>query len=71
MWRGLLAAPLLSALSLARSEEVARAGTVNPSETEATLPGTWRVNSGADFDRDNTVPVLVGGRKAHRAEPAQ
>jgi hypothetical protein len=37
--RGLLAAPLLAALSLALSDEAARAGTINPSETELTLPG--------------------------------
>ena len=37
--RGLLAAPLLASLSLALSDEAARAGTINPSETEVTLPG--------------------------------
>jgi hypothetical protein len=36
---GLLAAPMLAALSLALSDEAARAGTINPSETEVTLPG--------------------------------
>ena len=30
---------LLAALSLALLDEAARAGTINPSETEATLPG--------------------------------
>jgi hypothetical protein len=118
--RGLLAAPLLAALSLAWSNEAARAGTINPSETEVTLAGaikwggwvagspphsgematlyggldnpgpylvlmkwypgymsaphtyatdrlslvlsgTWWVNSGPDFDPDNTVPVPAGG----------
>jgi len=118
--RGLLVAPLLAALSLALSDEAAIAGTINPSETQITLPGaikwddwvaglpphsgematlyggldkpgpylvlmkwypgymsaphtyatdrlslvlsgTWWVNSGADFDPDNTVPVPAGG----------
>jgi hypothetical protein len=118
--RGLLAAPLLAALSLALSNETARAGTINPSETEVMLPGaikwggwvagspahsgematlyggldnpgpylvlmkwypgymsaphtyatdrlslvlsgTWWVNSGADLDPDNTIPVPAGG----------
>jgi hypothetical protein len=118
--RGLLVAPLLAALSLALSDEAALAGTINPSETQITLPGaikwdgwiagspprsgematlhggldkpgpylvlmkwypgymsaphtyatdrlslvlsgTWWVNSGADFDPDNAVPVPAGG----------
>jgi hypothetical protein len=117
--RGLLVAPLLAALSLALSDEAAIAGTINPSETQITLPGaikwgdwvaglpphsgevatlyggldkpgpylvlkrypgymspphtyatdrlslvlsgTWWVNSGADFDPDNTLPVSAGG----------
>jgi hypothetical protein len=118
--RGLLVAPFLAALSLALSHEAAIAGTINPSETQITLPGaikwgdwvaglpphsgetatlyggldkpgpylvlmkwypgymsaphtyatdrlslvlsgTWWVNSGADFDPDNTVPVPAGG----------
>jgi hypothetical protein len=118
--RGLLVAPLLAALSLALSDETALAGTINPSETQITLPGaikwdgwiagspprsgematlyggldkpgpylvlmkwypgymsaphtyatdrfslvlsgTWWVNSGADFDPENTVPVPAGG----------
>ena len=37
--RGLLVAPLLAALSLAPSDEAAIAGTINPSETQITLPG--------------------------------
>jgi hypothetical protein len=37
--RGLLVAPLLAALSLALSDEAAIAGTINPSETQITLPG--------------------------------
>ena len=36
--RGLLAAPLLAALSLDLSDEAARAGTINPSETEVSFP---------------------------------
>jgi hypothetical protein len=111
---------LIAALSLALSDEAAIAGTINPSETQITLPGaikwddwvaglpphsgevatlyggldkpgpylvlmkwypgymsaphtyatdrlslvlsgTWWVNSGADFDPDNTVPVSAGG----------
>jgi hypothetical protein len=118
--RGLIVAPLLAALSLALSDHAATAGTINPSETEITLPGaikwgnwvagfpahsgematfyggldkpgpylvlmkwypgymsaphtyatdrlslvlsgTWWVNSGADFDPENTVPVPAGG----------
>jgi hypothetical protein len=118
--RGLLVTPLLAALSLALSDQAALAGTINPSETQITLPGairwsgwiaglpphsgematlhggldkpgpylvlmkwypgymsaphtyatdrlslvlsgTWWVNSGADFDPDNTVPVPAGG----------
>src|ERR1700730_3229839 len=118
--RGLLVAPLLTALSLALSDEAVLAGTVNPSETQITLPdaikwggrvagsppnsgdmatlhggldkpgpylvlmrwypgymsaphtyatdrlslvlsGTWWVNSGADLDPDNPVPVPAGG----------
>ena len=35
------------------------------------LSGTWWVNSGADFDPDNTVPVPAGGlRTARRADAA-
>jgi hypothetical protein len=118
--RELLLAPLLAALPLALSYTGALAGSINPSETQVTLPnsikwsgwingfpphsgemaalyggldnpgpylvlmkwypgymsaphsyatdrlslvlsGTWWVNSGADFDPDNTVPVLAGG----------
>ena len=118
--RGLLLAPLLAALPLALSETAALAGTINPSETQVTLPGaikwsgwingfpphsgemaalyggldrpgpylmlmkwypgymsaphtyatdrlslvlsgTWWVNSGADFDPNNTIPVPAGG----------
>ena len=34
------------------------------------LSGTWWVNSGADFDPDNTVPVPAGGiRPTGRADP--
>jgi hypothetical protein len=118
--RGLLLAPLLAALPLALSDTAARAGTINPFQTQITLPGaiewsgwingfpphsgematlhggldkpgpylvlmkwypgymsaphtyatdrlslvlsgTWWVNSGPDFDPDNTVPVPAGG----------
>jgi hypothetical protein len=118
--RALLFAPLLAALPLALSGTAALAGTINPSETQVTLPGaikwsgwingfpphsgemaalhggldrpgpylmlmkwypgymsaphtyatdrlslvlsgTWWVNSGADFDPNNTIPVPAGG----------
>jgi hypothetical protein len=118
--RELLLAPLLAALPLALSYTGALAGSIEPSETQVTLPnsikwsgwingfpphsgematlyggldnpgpylvlmkwypgymsaphsyatdrlslvlsGTWWVNSGADFDPDNTVPVPAGG----------
>jgi hypothetical protein len=118
--RKLLLAPLFAALPLLLSDMSARAGTINPSQTQITPPnaikwsgwikgfpprsgemaplygdldkpgpylvlmkwypgymsaphtyatdrlslvlsGTWWVNSGADFDPDNTVPVPAGG----------
>lgn len=118
--RGLLLAPLFTALSLALSDRPALANKINPSETTVTLPdaikwsgwikgfpphsgematlygsldepgpyvvlmkwypgymsaphtyatdrlslvlsGTWWVNSGPDFDPENTVPVPAGG----------
>src|SRR5437879_4746953 len=118
--RRLLLAPLIAALPLVLSGTAARAGRINPAETQVTLPdaiswsgwikgfpphsgemaplyggldkpgpylvlmkwypgymsaphtyatdrlslvlsGTWWVNSGADFDPDNTVPVPAGG----------
>jgi hypothetical protein len=118
--RKLLLAPLFAALPLALSAVCAQAGTIDPSQTQVTLPeaikwsgwikgfpphsgematlyggldkpgpylvlmkwypgymsaphtyatdrlslvlsGTWWVNSGADFDPDNTVPVPAGG----------
>jgi hypothetical protein len=40
--RGLLVAPLLAALSVAVSDQAALAGTINPSETQITLPGAIR-----------------------------
>ena len=40
--RGLLVAPLLAALSVAVSNRAALAGTINPSETQITLPGAIR-----------------------------
>jgi hypothetical protein len=33
------------------------------------LSGTWWVNSGADFDPDNTVPVPAGGFVRRIARP--
>jgi hypothetical protein len=116
--RKLLVAPLFAALPLVLAAMSARAGTIDPSQTQVTLPeaikwsgwikgfpphsgematlyggldkpylvlmkwyqgfmsaphtyatdrlslvlsGTWWVNSGADFDPDNTVPVPAGG----------
>jgi hypothetical protein len=118
--RGLVLAPLLAALPLVLCGTASLAGSINPSETQVTLPdaikwsgwikgfpphsgematlyggldnsgpylvlmkwhpgymsaphtyatdrlslvlsGTWWVNSGADFDPKNTVPVPAGG----------
>jgi hypothetical protein len=117
--RGLLLGILVGGLQLAASGTMAQASSINPSETQITLPdaikwttwsgapphggemaalyggldkpglylvlmkwypgymsaphsyatdrlslvlsGTWWVNSGADFDPDNTVPVPAGG----------
>jgi len=61
--RGLLAAPLLAALSLALSDEAARAGTINPSETEVTLPGAikWGGWIAGSPPHSGEMATLYGG----------
>jgi hypothetical protein len=34
------------------------------------LSGTWWVNSGADFDPDNTVPIPAGDSSGASRDPA-
>ena len=61
--RGLLAAPLLASLSLALSDEAARAGTINPSETEVTLPGAikWGGWIAGSPPHSGEMATLCGG----------
>ena len=61
--RGLLVAPLLAALSLALSDEAALAGTINPSETQITLPGAikWDGWIAGSPPRSGEMATLYGG----------
>ena len=61
--REFLAAPLLAALSLALSDEAARAGTINPSEKEVTLPGAikWGGWIAGSPPHSGEMAALYGG----------
>ena len=61
--RGLLLAPLLAALPLALSDTAALADTINPSETQVTLPGAieWRGGINGFPPHSGEMATLYGG----------
>jgi hypothetical protein len=61
--RGIVGAPLLAALSLALSDQAALAGTINPSETQITLPDAikWSGWIGGFPPHSGEMATLYGG----------